>query len=70
MKKLSTGQDNTLENWILLSTSVFGEDSKATEFLKTKANESPNGIKEEVIADERQLLMVLMNLHVEGKTKI
>lgn len=62
MKKLSTGQDSTLENWIILSTVVFGEDSKQTAFLKEKADASPNGVKEEVVADEGQLLMVLMSM--------
>lgn len=66
MKKLSTGQDSTLENWISLSTSVFGKDSKATKFLITKSDESINGIKGEVITDERQLLMVLGNLHFQN----
>jgi hypothetical protein len=63
MKKLSTGQDSTLENWIALSTAAFGTESKATEFLKERSEASPNGLQEEVIADERQLIGVLINLH-------
>ena len=62
MKKLSTGQDSTLENWIILSSIAFGENSKQVTFLKEKAEESPNGIKEEVIADEGQLIMVLASM--------
>lgn len=62
MKKLSNGMDSTLENWIRLSTSTFGENSKQTAFLKEKAANSPNGIKEEVAADEGQLLYFLMNM--------
>lgn len=65
MNQLSTGEDNTLENWIRLSSAVFGEDSKPTLFLKNKAAASPKGIKEEVIADERQLLFVLMKMYTE-----
>jgi len=63
MKKISTGQDNTLENWIRLSEMAFGKTSGATKFLTDLAEKSENGIKEEVIADERQLLMVLSKLH-------
>ncbi len=59
MKKISTGEDSTLENWIRLSNLFFGEDSRATEFLKNKAKQSPNGIQEEVIADEGQLILAL-----------
>jgi hypothetical protein len=66
MEKLSTGQDSTLENWIMLCTMAFGRESKATQFLIKKANESPNGEKEEVIADEGQLLMALGKMHLEG----
>lgn len=62
MRKLSTGQDSTLENWIGLSTIVFGEDSEAVTFLQKKAAESPNGLQEEVIADERQLITVLATM--------
>jgi hypothetical protein len=66
MTKLSTGQDSTLENWIALSSLFFGKDSKPTKFLQEKANKSVNGVKEEVIADERQLLLVLMNIAKES----
>lgn len=62
MRKLSTGDDSTLGNWRKLSAAVFGVDSKATKFLDQKIAESPKGEAEEVIADERQLLMVLGKL--------
>lgn len=68
MNQLSTGEDSTLENWIRLSSAVFGEDSKPTLFLKNKAAASPKGIKEEVLADERQLLFVLMKMYTERTT--
>lgn len=68
MQKLSTGQDSTLENWIAMATAVFGAASPAVDFLKKKAKESPNGYKEEVIANEAQLLFVLMSIHAgEGE---
>jgi hypothetical protein len=62
LKKLSTGHDSTLENWIGLSTIVFGEESKAVKFLEKKAEDSPNGLQEQVIADERQLITLLANM--------
>lgn len=65
MKKLSVGVDSTLRNWIMLSTITFGADSKPTLYLMEKANESEEGLNEEVIADERQLLMVLGNMFLE-----
>lgn len=62
MKKLSTGQDSTLENWIALSNIAFGEESEAVQFLKYKAEDSPNGFQEEVIADEGQLILALAEM--------
>lgn len=62
MKKLSTGQDSTLKNWIELCSATFGPESGPTKFLQEKAAVAPKGLDEEVIADERQLLFVLMNI--------
>lgn len=71
MKKLSTGQDSTLENWIGLSAVFFGEDSPATKFLIEKANTAPDGIHTEVISDERQLIYALVNMAAhEGDTDV
>ena len=67
MKKLSTGADSTIGNWISLCSVVFGDDSEATKFLKDKAQNSTNGLDEEVIAEESQLLHVLMKLHIINK---
>lgn len=62
MKKLSTGEDSTLGNWITLSSVFFGAESAPTKFLKKEAEESPNGLNEPVIADEGQLLSVLVKM--------
>lgn len=59
--KLSTGDESTLGNWIAMCTIVFGPDSPATKFLIGKANEQ--GIDQEVVADEGQLIQVLASLH-------
>lgn len=68
MKKMSTGQDSTLENWIVMSTAFFGEDSKATIFLKEKAEKQ--GMDQEVIADEGQLVAALMEIHTQSQENI
>ena len=59
MNKLSTGQDSTLESYLMLCNLVFGEGSAQSKFIQSKVDESPNGLKEEVIADESQMLMLL-----------
>lgn len=67
MNKLSTGADSTLGEYKKLAAEVFGVDSKAMEFLDKKIAESPKGEAEEVIADERQMIQVLMQIHMEGQ---
>lgn len=59
MNKLSTGQDSTLESYLKLCDLVFGKDSTQSKFIQTMVDNSPNGLKEEVIADERQMLHIL-----------
>jgi len=61
MKMLSTGVPSTLGNWYSLCMAVFGADSPATTFIKEKLDEQ--GADMEVIADERQMLVVLIDLH-------
>jgi len=69
MRKLSTGLDSTLGNWLQLCTIFFGEDSPATQLIQDKINESTNGEAEEVIADEGQLIQVLGHLHMSSIEK-
>ena len=59
MKKMSTGQDSTLGEYRKNAAAVFGEDSKAVEFLDKQIAESPDGADEEVLADEGQMILVL-----------
>jgi hypothetical protein len=63
MKQLSIGIDSTLENWIKLASIAFGEDSIPVEFLKEKAEKQ--GLQEEVIADEAQLMQALGKMHTD-----
>lgn len=62
MKKLSTGEDSTLGNYLKLSKLVFGGSSNAVKFLESKIEESPNGEAEEVISDETQMVYLLMGI--------
>lgn len=59
---LSIGVPSTLGNWYKLCVAVFGVDSPATAFIREKLDEQ--GSDMEVIADERQMLTVLIDLHV------
>jgi len=61
--KLSTGQESTLGNYKKLATMVFGENSKAVGFLNDKIKESEKGENEKVLADERQMIQLLMHKH-------
>jgi hypothetical protein len=69
MKTLTTGQDSTLGNYRKLTASVLGDDSPATKHLDNKILESPGGENEEVLADEGQMLNLLLSLHAakEGR---
>lgn len=62
MTKLSTGADSTLGEYRKLAAAFFGADSKAVAFIDQKIKDSPNGENEEVLADEGQMVHVLMSL--------
>lgn len=66
MRKLSTGQDSTLKSYRELSVVFFGEDSKAVEYLDKKIKSSSHGENEEILTDERQMIMLLSNLTFGG----
>lgn len=60
MKKLSTGQDSTLGNYRKLSVIFFGNTSNAVAFLDKKISEQSE--EEEVLADESQMINMLVNI--------
>ncbi len=66
MNKLSTGQDSTLGTYLKLCNLIFGTDSPQVKFIMNKIAESPNGADEEVIAEESQMMYLLVNLPPEG----
>jgi predicted RNA-binding protein (virulence factor B family) len=51
-----------------MSAAVFGEDSNAVKFLDKKIAESPKGRDEEVVAEESQVVYMLMQIH-EGAVR-
>ena len=62
MSKMSTGQESTLGNYLKLCVTCFGPTSPQVKFIMDKIAESPNGANEEVVADESQMLYLLVNL--------
>ena len=62
MRKISTGEDSTLGTYRKLANIIFGEGNPAVKFIDKKIAESPDGENEEVIADESQMLYLLVGL--------
>ena len=64
MKTISTGEPSNLETYrnIALALSLQNENSKAVKFIDKKIQESPNKEKEEVIADEREVIHLILTL--------
>ena len=64
MKTISTGEPSNLETYrnIALALSLQNENSKAVKFFNKKIQESPNKEKEEVIADEIEVIHLISTL--------
>ena len=64
MKTISTGEPSNLETYrnIALALSLQNKNSKAVKFIDKKIQESPNKEKEEVIADEREVIHLILTL--------
>lgn len=62
MMKLSTGQDSTLGSYLKLCLAFFGKESPQVKFIMDKIATSPNGANEEVVAEESQMMYLLINL--------
>ena len=72
MKTISTGEPSNLETYrnIALALSLQNENSKAVKFIDKKIQESPNKEKEEVIADEREAIHLILTLIKEDLNDI
>ena len=53
----------TLGNYRHIAATLFGEDSKAVKWIEDKIANSPKGSAELVLADEAQMLAVLIEIH-------
>ena len=64
MRTISTGEPSNLETYrnIALALSLQNENSKVVKFFDKKIKESPNKEKEEVIADEREVIHLILTL--------
>ena len=70
MMKLSTGQDSTLASYLKLCLVIFGPASPQVKFIVDKIATSPDGAHEEVIAEESQMMYLLVNLPPEGNEEM
>ena len=72
MRTISTGEPANLETYrnIALALSLQNENSKAVKFIDKKIQESPNKEKEEVIADEREVIHLILTLIKEDLNDI
>ena len=72
METISTGEPANLETYrnIALALSLQNENSKAVKFFNKKIQESPNKEKEEVIADEREVIHLILTLIKEDLNDI
>ena len=72
MKTINTGEPSNLETYrnIALALSLQNENSKAVKFIDKKIQESPNKEKEEVIADEREVIHLILTLIKEDLNDI
>ena len=72
MKTISTGEPSNLETYrnIALALSLQNENSKAVKLIDKKIQESPNKEKEEVIADEREVIHLILTLIKEDLNDI
>lgn len=59
MITMSTGKDSTLGNYLEMAELFFGKDSGAVKFLNETIDKSPNGVDEEVIVNEGQMILLL-----------
>lgn len=60
--QLSVGLPSTLGSYLELATVFFGPDSPQVQFIVAKIEESPNGTDEVVLADERQMILLLASI--------
>jgi len=70
MNMLSIGMPSTLGSYQKLCNIFFGEDSAQAKFINEKIATNPNGADEEVIAEESQMMYLLMHIEEGSKASL
>ena len=71
MRTISTGESANLEIYRNIALALTGnKNSKLVKFIDKKIQESPNKEKEEVIADEREVIHLILTLIKEDLNDI
>ena len=71
MKTISTGEPSNLETYRNIALALTGnKNSNVVKFIDKKIQESPNKEKEEVIADEREVIHLILTLIKEDLNDI
>ena len=71
MRTISTGEPSNLETYRNIALALTGnKNSKAVKFFDKKIQESPNKEKEEVIADEKEVIHLILTLIKEDLNDI
>lgn len=63
MRNLSTGHPSNLGSYLVLTKKFFGDGSPAVKCIEDKIKKSPHGVDEEVLADEMQMVNMLLAFH-------
>ncbi len=70
MNRISTGEISNLKTYRKVALALSGsEDSRAVKFFDERISESPNGEEEIVIADETQMIYLIMSMIVTQPNK-
>lgn len=59
MNTLSVGLPSTIRSYKRLCEMLFGEEHPSVKYLADLAEKSPNGLDEEILADESQMVYML-----------
>jgi hypothetical protein len=62
IRNLSIGIPSTLGSYYDMCLALFGRNSEATKWIKEKLDEQ--GADEEVVADEGQMIYLLVQIHL------
>lgn len=70
VRRLSSGHPSTLGAYKMLVTLHVGKDSPSAKYLEEMIQKAPNGVGEEVLADESQMINMLMALDQQAQSVV